>query len=59
MKLKRIQAGFYEYKGYQIHRWWSDQTPRYYLWCVAQDGTALDDFKTLAKARAYIEGVTA
>lgn len=55
MKLKRIKAGLYEYKGYQIYRWWHEDTPRYALWCVALEGTGLDDFRTLAKAREYID----
>ena len=55
MKLKRIETGLYEYRGYQVYRWWHDETSYRYPWSVALDGEWLDDFRTLTKAKAYID----
>jgi hypothetical protein len=60
MKLQRIRAGYYRHENYTIERWYPESKNPPVLWCVAQihedgkDRTALEDFKTLNKAKQYL-----
>jgi hypothetical protein len=54
IKLKKVLAGHYQYKHYNLIKWIPDTGNLRYLWCLAIDGVGMDDFKTLAKAKQHI-----
>jgi len=54
IRLKRIKAGHYKYKFYDIIKWETEEAGLPYLWCLSIHGTGMDDFKTLAKVKKHI-----
>jgi hypothetical protein len=55
MKLTKVKSGHYKYKNFDIFKWVPEQSGVRYLWCVALEGTGLDDFKTLKQVKAHLE----
>lgn len=54
IKLTKVSKGHYKYKHYNLIKWIPDTGSLRYLWCLAIDGTGLEDFKTLSQARNHI-----
>jgi hypothetical protein len=55
MKIKKISAGNYQYGDYYIYKWNPEIANCRVLWCVSLDGVGMEDFKTLRRAKKYIE----
>ena len=51
--LTKIKAGHYKYDIYELIKWQPESQNRY-LWCLAIDRVGMDDFTTLAQAKAHI-----
>jgi hypothetical protein len=54
IRLNKVGAGHYRYKHFDLIKWIPDSGNLRYLWCLAIDGTGMDDFRTLSQARKHI-----